>query len=362
MIRTALVLSFISTTSFAATYSVVPIQGPSGWANVQPSSINNYGQVAGTVSSGNSLQVFIGSPSGSTVLPLPSGWSFADAAGRINASGQVAITVNIGTSNQAFIGTTSGSTAIPLPAGWSIAFAAGVNDFGQVTGYGAGNGISEHAFIGTTSGSTAVPLPAGWTNAYGTAVNNGGQVAGSGQNAAGYAQGFIGAISGSTALPFPFGVGYAQVTGLNNSGQVVGVGPGNQVFIGTVAGNTAIPPPAGLGDIVEPFSDGVAGISDLGVVVGGVPTGGWIWDAANGTRLLTTLVPTGWRVTNAISISNNGLILAQASYQGGASQYVELIPAGLPATPAPLTLALVLIGLALCSVWWAQHRRASFKA
>jgi hypothetical protein len=56
-------------------------------------------------------------------------------------------------------------------------------------------------------------------------------------------------------------------------------------------------------------------------------------------------------VTRAISISNNGLILAVASNNGGALQYVELIPAGLPGTPAPSTLALVLIGAMFCGIW-----------
>jgi hypothetical protein len=97
-------------------------------------------------------------------------------------------------------------------------------------------------------------------------------------------------------------------------------------------------------------------INNSGTVVGvsdeNFPdSAGWIWDATNGTRLLNNLVPTGWNVKNAISISNNGLILAQASYQGGASQNVELIPAGLPTTPAPSTLILLLIGAMFCGIW-----------
>lgn len=60
--------------------------------------------------------------------------------------------------------------------------------------------------------------------------------------------------------------------------------------------------------------------------------GAWIWDATNGTRLLKNCVPTGWNIFNAISISNNGLILAQGSLNGGTVQYVELVPA-IPTTP-----------------------------
>jgi hypothetical protein len=64
-----------------------------------------------------------------------------------------------------------------------------------------------------------------------------------------------------------------------------------------------------------------------------------------GTRLLNSLVPSGWNVTAAASISSNSLILAIASSNGGANQFVSLSPA-LPSTPAPSTLALFLIGAA----------------
>jgi len=67
--------------------------------------------------------------------------------------------------------------------------------------------------------------------------------------------------------------------------------------------------------------------------------GGWIWDAADGTVLLNDLVPLGWNVLTALSISNNGLILAQASYMGGASQWVELIPTGCGFSLTPPSLS-----------------------
>jgi hypothetical protein len=62
-------------------------------------------------------------------------------------------------------------------------------------------------------------------------------------------------------------------------------------------------------------------------------------------------VPDGWNVTSAISISNNGLVLAQATYQDGASQYVELIPTGISPTPAPSTLVLLLMGAMVTGAW-----------
>jgi hypothetical protein len=43
---------------------------------------------------------------------------------------------------------------------------------------------------------------------------------------------------------------------------------------------------------------------------------GGFWDIVNGTRLLNSLVPAGWNTTNALSVSNSGLILAQGSLSG----------------------------------------------
>jgi uncharacterized membrane protein len=212
------------------------------------------------------------------------------------------------------------------------------------------------------------------------AINNSGQVAGSlfyfpfpasrCSPPAGY-QEFAANSTGLTVVPTPSGWAGARAYSINNSGQVAGfvykiaIGQtgcqealGGPAFIGTGTGSTLIPVPAGASG----GSVGTQSINDLAIIVGYSEVGGWIWDATGGTRLLTSLVPPGWSVSNAISISNNGLILAQASYQGGASQYVELIPAGLAATPAPSTLSLILIGAVLCSVLWAHNRRLFRKA
>jgi hypothetical protein len=210
---------------------------------------------------------------------------------------------------------------IPLPSGWTYSAANSVNASGQVAGEG-GTGLTHQAFLGTSSAISLIPFPAGpsgtWTFSRGTAVNDSGQV--------------VGIVAGS---------------------------PGQQAYIGTVSGSNVIPLPAG--ETVVDLSSQC--INNQGIVVGtGESVGGWIWDTTNGTRLLNNLVPSGWNVRGATSISNNGLILAGASFKGGASQSVELIPAAIPTTPAPSTLALVLIGIALCSVSWVQHRRSSRKA
>jgi hypothetical protein len=156
-------------------------------------------------------------------------------------------------------------------------------------------------------------------------------------------------------IALPPGFASIAASAINDSGQVAGDGQGAaiplQAYIGTPAASAAIPLPPGA--TTATLSHG--SLNNSGVIVGQSDAGGWIWDAANGTRLLNGLVPTGWNVTNGVSISNSGLILAQASYQGGASQYVELVPAGLPGTPAPSTLVLVLIGMSCC--WFVSRRR-----
>jgi len=337
-------------------YSVQVIQAPSGAivTALQPG-INNSGQMVGTEFKGAVIQAFIASPSLSADIPLPSGWNSAVGVA-INSAGQIA---GYGQQYQAFIGTTSGSTPIQLPAGWGASFGAAINDSGQVAGTvenlaPGGFFIAGQAFVGNGSGSVLIPLPSGWSNAIGQGMNKAGQVTGyvfSPQRA------FIGTVSGSVVLPLPPGWFGAVGNAINDSGQVAGYGTnaaGNeQALIGTVSSSTAIPLPPGA-NFAEALSQS---IDNAGMVVGFSDAGGWIWDATHGTRLLNGLVPSGWSVSDAISISNTGLILAQAALNGGAMQYVELVPATPPATPAPAPWMLLVIGLAMLPVVRRFSRR-----
>jgi Viral BACON domain len=306
----------------SSTYTVAVIPAPSGLTIYNMVGINDSGQVAGTGSIGATRQAFIGSPSGSTAIP--GGYSYANG---INDSGQV-----VGSGNtQAFIGTVAGITLIPLPAGWTSAGGTAVNASGQVVGTGgtSGSGPTSQAFIGTVSGSTAIPLPAGWSSAAGQGVNASGQVTGYGANGTASSQAYIGTISGSTAVPMLAGWSFTQGVAINDSGQIAGFAfaynGAEQAFIGTTSASTAIPLPIGATHAwLTPQSQS---INNLGTVVGGSDAGAWIWDASDGTVLLGDLVPVEWNnVTDAISVSNNGRILASASYMGGPPQLVELIP------------------------------------
>jgi hypothetical protein len=342
----AIVLSALSAAAFAANYTVTVIPSPSGFTNVYMVVINNHGQIGGGGNIGATQRAFIATQAGTVVIPLPPGWLSA-IGGVINDSGQVAGYNPI--TEQAFIGTASGSIAIPFPPGSPEAIVNGVNNQGQV-----GGSSDRTAFVGTVSGSALIPLPSGWVGAVGYAINNLGQVTGYGFGTT--SQAYIGTTSGSTAIPILPGWTFTQGVGINDLGQVAGWGNNGtttQAFIATATQMTPIPLPIGGADAYV----GTASITNLGVVIGGSSVGGWIWDATNGTRLLDNLVPQGWNGVSPLSISQNGLILAQASHNGGENQFVILTPAAAPVTPAPSTLALVLIGATFC--WIYLRRRLS---
>jgi hypothetical protein len=312
------------------TYDVAVIPPPSGFTSVQMSGINDSGQVAGFGLAGNTVQAFVGSPQGSTPIPLPAGYTTTRAFG-LNSSGQVAGWAGTTTSPRvrAFIGTPSGVNLIPLPEGWTTSNAYGVNDSGVVVGAGGADGPLFRVFIG----SAAVPLPLEWTTGVlpescGFVINNEGQIAGyvtSGANTST----FIGTAAGVNLIHPPRGwisptVGY----GLNDSGEVAFLGgngaANSQVFVYTASGTIPIPIPSGATGV------GIHGYSNLNnsrTVVGWSDAGAWIWSGSHGTVLLNALVPSVWNVTDVFGVSDNGLILAQASFNGGVSQFVELSPA-----------------------------------
>jgi hypothetical protein len=345
-----------SAVAFAGSYTVSVIPPPSGigtavfgWV-----AINNSGQVAGSALT-EPGQAIIGSTSSSTLIPFPQGWDYSSGSA-INNSGQVAGSGFDG-SYQAFIGTSSGMQAIPLPSGYTLATGQAINDSGQV----AGTAFQAQAYIGTTSGSTVIPLPVGWSGAYAFGINASGQVTGYVLSVDDNLQAFIGTTSGSTVIPLPAGWGSSYGEAINDSGQVAGFGENvngegnNLALIGTTSGATVIPLPAGATSAWVSFGS----INNSGVVAGISDAGGWIWSASGGTQLLTGLIPAGWSVSSAISISQNGIILAEAAYNGGATQYVELIPAGsIPATPAPASGFLALTGVLLIFAWrFRSHAR-----
>jgi hypothetical protein len=352
-IRSFVALVF-SGVAFAGSYTVSVILPPSGFTGVNMSCINNSGQTAGYGVNGTGFaQAFIGSPSGSVTTPFPTGWATAQSSA-INNSGQITGFVSPADLSKPFIGATSGSVTIPLPAGWIQAIGLAINSSGQVAGWGSG--FTTQAFIGNTSSSTAIPFPAGSNFTEGYGINDSGQVTGYAGIAA-TTQAFIGTAAGSAVIPLPGGWSSSAGDAINSSGQVAGygfTGSTYQAFLVTASGSTVIPLPPGA--VEAQVTRG--SLNDSGSVVGYSDAGGWIWSAAAGTQLLNTLVPVGWNIQTAYSISQNGLILAAGSFDGGPGQYVVLTPA-VATTPAPAAGFLALAGTLLLLTWRLLFHRAA---
>ena len=186
------------------------------------------------------------------------------------------------------MGTASGLVPIPLLPGYPISDGSAINASGMVAGFAVTSLGQSIAFIGTSNSATPLPMVSGWNFMTALAINSAGEVAGWGGDASGHTQAYLGTPAASSAIPMPY-----------------------------LATDTMI---------------AAGSMNDARMVVGsstisGVNLGGWIWDATDGPVLLNALVVSpAWNITNAISISGNGLILAQASYQGGPVQFVELSP------------------------------------
>jgi hypothetical protein len=347
MIRVHLFL-LESLAAFAGSYTVQVIPPPSGLSPpISMIGINNAGQVAGTgcylqcAVDGQQLpQAFIASPSGSVLIPLPGPFPVASTNGQaINNQGEVVGTQNFVVAGGVgftfpFIGT---GTAIGTPSSASPSYGTGINDAGQIAGITtvfveSTSTFLFPAFIGTASAITPIPSPAGWTSMNPSGINSSGQIVGYGVNGSNTqgTQVFMATASSATPVPFPPSGGSSPYTsagsgGINDAGLVVGTADSataSAAFIGTAAGTTVIPMPPGA----TFTSVSSQSINNSGVVVGASDRGGWIWDSTSGARLLNTYVTGGWNITNGISISNNGLILAQGSLNDGPTQYVELIP------------------------------------
>jgi hypothetical protein len=355
VVRIAGVGSFCAAGAFASSmYSVAPVLTP-GFTGIEIYQINDSGQVVGFGDnpSGHNETFLANTSTGPSAIPLPSGWFNLQGWG-LNDSGVVAASgPNASVATQAATGTTSASTGLPYPSGgWSGALAFGISDTGYVTGYVSKTGLTQ-AFLynGSTSQTIALPSTGGWTQARGLDVNDSGQVAGWVYNGIDY-QAFMGTPSaGPTLIPLPTGWISDQGASINDSGQVAGYGDtssgGYMAFIGTTAGSMAIPLPTGATS-ASTSSDTTGILNNAGDVVGDSNAGGWIWDAADGTLLLNPLLVTsGWNIVDAISISNNGLILALGTYEGGSSeQWVELTPQTTGEAPEPSTLIMSLVGVA----------------
>jgi hypothetical protein len=358
--RIAAVGSICAAGAFASSvYSVAPVLTP-GFTGIDIYQINDSGQVVGFGNnpSGHNETFLANTTTGPSAIPVPPTWLNLQGWG-VNDSGVVAASgPNASVTILAATGTTSGSTGLPLPSGgWSGALGLGISDTGYVTGYASKTGQTLPFLYNPVTGisqTIALPSTGGWTQERGVGVNDSGQVTGWVYNGIDY-DAFIGTPSGgTTVVPLPEGWISAQSASINDSGQIAGYGDtssgGFMAFIGTSTGSSAIPLPTGATSATT-STDTTGILNNAGDVVGMSNAGGWIWDATDGTLLLNPLLVTsGWNITDAISISNNGLILALGTFDGGTTQWVELTPQTTGEAPEPSTLILCGVGLAAAIV------------
>ena len=226
---------------------------------------------------------------------------------------------------------------------------AGVNSAGQVTGYSY---TSSYTYAFLFSGGVLTDLSTlGGSNSYGQAINTAGQVAGYADTVSGDTHGFL--YSGGAMTDIGT-LGGASSDGLsvNNAGQIAGFSflpagleraflysNGVMNNLGTLGGTAS----------------GAASINNSGQVVGSSYTGAvdpnniplyhaFIYDTSRGMVDLNTLIDpaSGWTLTDARSISDNGNIIGYGFHSGSQRAFLlklmPLQPVSLVFSPNPVTV------------------------
>lgn len=226
----------------------------------------------------------------SPVSGLP-GNSFATAAG-ISDDGLIVGESNVDANPNSVtrVYTNDGGVVTDLGnLGGTIYFVQGVNNAGTAIGFGDdGTGIGARAFYSSGGSLVDIPMPPGPSLIFD--ITETGRVTGRAQNASGRVEAFV-----------------------------FDIGAGTTTWLGTEAGFEAT---SGLG------------INEAGVVVGyrsnlrPPATDGLIHDGAGWIALDTLLLPSeaGWDIDAAYDINDSGMILAQASFEGGPLVNVVLTP------------------------------------
>lgn len=328
-------LAVLSSPVAAAQYSVAAI-GP-----LNPTGINNLGQVSGWVNSPVGPQASLYNGTTWTVIGSPAGRSFANG---INDAGHLVGTFG-NDEERAF--NFNGTAFSELTPGASRGSA--INNAGQMVGTTVGADGSERGFIYGSNGVTdlSAGAPPG-TNSEALALNSHGQVVGAmwdgegGQkHAFSYVNGVMTDLSGGMG-------GFSTATGVNDSGQIIMTvdlgGPGTRnsyLYVNGVMTNLGS---LGVSDTYAADINGAGIVVGTGATADFGGTSGFIWRDGVMTDLNALINPdSGWTIVSAAGINDRNQIAAFGCRDGDCQGLLLDVLA----VPEPGTTIMLGAGLAL---------------
>ncbi|MDR3566903.1 MAG: hypothetical protein P4L43_02640 [Syntrophobacteraceae bacterium] len=279
----------------ASPYTIAMLYGTSDNPAVQACAINNYGDIAGTYSSGSAnaqSRMFLYSAGAYFTLPdAPNAASNSTSPLGINDSGGIVGNYYVSGSNSTngheygflYCYNTffplSDPNALPDSQGATWTEAHGINDQGAIVGVYRDSRDISYPYLyaaGSFNPFPGAPGLVGTTIPYG--INNNGDVVGSYSDISGHQRGFLYSGKQFVSLDAPYAAGKTVATGINDNGEVVGWyvnGSGNQEgFLWNGGAFTTIDAEiSGSGNTVA------SGINNSGQIVG-------TWRSADGSLKL----------------------------------------------------------------------------
>lgn len=345
-----LLASVVAGMAGAASYTVTDLQGGLAGPSFTPVSLNNRGQVAGTVTGSlGSRAVFWDPVAGASVLDiLPAGY-VASHAIDINDCGQMLGQLQgaAGTITPFLWDAVGGYSLLASAPSGPVFSPADLNGAGQVVGTAFGAGASQAFLWDPAQGLSFLPATAGPSR--GLAINDSGQVlARDGSQFLIWTAG--GGVTPLGDLVVPEGIASFGID-LNDAGMILGA----TAYTSEVSAPFLWDPAHGLRGLgFYPGSTDTwpAAMNDLGQVVGIAGSFGrgcctpFLWDPVTGYHDLNALVGAGagGRIDNVVAINDRGQILGQV-WTGSGLSPVLLSPVEAPLPAAALALAGALAGL-----------------